>query len=246
VTDEVQSKAAHLLVVDDDPRIRSMLVRYLEGEGFRVSVAENGSQLRQFTLDEVDLILLDIGLPGEDGLSLAREIRTKGQTGIIIISGRGDDIDRVVGLEIGADDYITKPFNLREVLARVRSVLRRTQSAPAMQPAQAPDLTGITRFEGWTLDHNKRVLTGPDGQSVSLTTGEFDLLEVFVKNPGRALTRDFLMDQTRGRSWEVFDRAIDAQVTRLRRKIECNANDPMLIKSVRGIGYVFTGRPERR
>lgn len=241
---EDNSTAPHLLVVDDDPRIRSMLTRYFEAEGFRVSVAENGSQLRQHQLNKIDLILLDIGLPGEDGLTLAREIRATSQTAIIIVSGRADDVDRVVGLEIGADDYITKPFNLREVLARVRSVLRRTHASVAVRSAQPAEAAGITRFDGWTLDHNRRELATPSGEIIPLTTGEFDLLAVFVKNPGRALTRDFLMDQTRGRSWEVFDRAIDAQVMRLRRKIEADGRGPVLIKSVRGLGYFFTGRPE--
>lgn len=241
---ENDSTVPHILVVDDDPRIRSMLRRYLEGEGFRVSVAENGSQLRQQLPNKIDLILLDIGLPGEDGLTLARDIRTTSQTAIIIISGRSDDVDRVVGLEVGADDYIAKPFNLREVLARIRSVLRRTQAPVTVQPAQTLNAAGITRFDGWTLDYNRRELRAPTGKTIALTTGEFDLLAVFVKNPGRALTRDFLMDQTRGRAWEVFDRAIDAQVTRLRRKIDVDDSERMLIKSVRGVGYVFTGRPD--
>ncbi|NLS08241.1 response regulator [Rhizobium sp. P32RR-XVIII] len=241
---EDNSTAPHLLVVDDDPRIRSMLKRYFEGEGFRVSEAENGTQLRQQLRDKIDLILLDIGLPGEDGLTLAREIRASRQIAIIIVSGRADDVDRIVGLEIGADDYIAKPFNLREVLARVRSVLRRTQASVAVRPAQTLNAAGITRFDGWTLDHNRRELRTPAGKTITLTTGEFDLLAVFAKNPGRALTRDFLMDQTRGRSWEVFDRSIDAQVTRLRRKIEADDGDSALIKSIRGVGYLFTGRAE--
>jgi two-component system phosphate regulon response regulator OmpR len=237
--------AAHLLIVDDDPRIRAMLSRYFEGEGFRITLAENGAQLRQNVRDGIDLILLDIGLPGEDGLALAREIRAAGDTPIIIVSGRGDDVDRIVGLEVGADDYIPKPFNLREVLARVRSVLRRTRN---IQSASAGDRScpdDLVRFDGWVLDRGRRNLLSSSGEALALTSGEFDLLAVFVANAGRVLTRDFLMDQTRGRSWEVYDRAIDAQVTRLRRKIEPDPGRPTLIQSVRGLGYVFTAKPVR-
>jgi DNA-binding response OmpR family regulator len=242
---EENSTAAHLLIVDDDPRIRAMLSRYFEGEGFRITLAENGAQLRQYARDGIDLILLDIGLPGEDGLALAREIRAAGDTPIIIVSGRGDDVDRIVGLEVGADDYIPKPFNLREVLARVRSVLRRTRNvqSPSAGDRSCPD--DLVRFDGWVLDRGRRNLLSASGEALALTSGEFDLLSVFVANAGRVLTRDFLMDQTRGRSWEVYDRAIDAQVTRLRRKIEPDPARPTLIQSVRGLGYVFTAKPVR-
>lgn len=237
------SARAHLLVVDDDARIRSMLARYFEGEGFRVSLAENGSQMRQsMTASAVDLILLDLGLPDGNGLDLARELRAQSEVGIIIVTGRNDDVDRIVGLEVGADDYISKPFNLREVLARVKSVLRRLQPADRSQPSDpAPDERAL-RFDDWTLDRSRRQLTAPAGHEVSLTTGEFDLLGVFVEHAGRVLTRDYLMDQTRGRMWEAFDRTIDAQVSRLRRKIEDDAQNPKLLKSVRGVGYVFTAK----
>jgi DNA-binding response OmpR family regulator len=242
---EENSTAAHLLIVDDDPRIRAMLSRYFEGEGFRVTLAENGAQLRQYARDGIDLILLDIGLPGEDGLALAREIRAAGDTPIIIVSGRGDDVDRIVGLEVGADDYIPKPFNLREVLARVRSVLRRTRNVQSPGAGDRTGADGLVRFDGWVLDRGRRNLLSASGEALALTSGEFDLLSVFVANAGRVLTRDFLMDQTRGRSWEVYDRAIDAQVTRLRRKIEPDPARPTLIQSVRGLGYVFTAKPVR-
>jgi two-component system phosphate regulon response regulator OmpR len=236
-------RAAHLLVVDDDHRVRAMLVRYFQTNGFLVSMAENAGQTRQKLTSDIDLVLLDLGLPDEDGLTLARDIRALYQTAIIIVSGRTDDVDRIVGLEVGADDYISKPFNLREVLARVKSVLRRTQKATSqglIEPAGS-----CVEFDAWLLNEDRRELTSPDGASIQLTTGEFELLHVFVANAGRVLTRDFLMDQTRGRNWESFDRAIDAQVTRLRRKIGDDGANPTRIKSIRGVGYLFTPKVQR-
>lgn len=238
-----KATAAHILVVDDDPRIRSMLVRYFETSGYRVSIAQNAMQLRQKLSDAVDLVLLDLGLPDEDGLNLAREIRALPHTAVIIVSGRGDDVDRIVGLEVGADDYISKPFNLREVLARVKSVLRRTQTASPSQDASG--WSNCLKFDNWVVNLNSRELTSPQGLNVSVTTGEFDLLSVFIHNPGRVLSRDFLMDQTRGRGWETFDRAIDAQVTRLRRKLGDESANSTLIKSVRGVGYLFSPKVQR-
>lgn len=234
---------AHILVVDDDARIRSMLSRYFEGEGFQVSLAESGAQMRQrLEKAPVDLILLDLGLPDTDGLALARDIRARSEVGIIIMTGRSDDVDRIVGLEVGADDYVSKPFNLRELLARVRSVLRRLQPAVPTQEPKLPVAEEVICFDGWILDRNRRLLTSPDGREISLTTGEFDLLSILVGHAGRVLTRDYLMDRTRGRSWEVFDRSIDAQVSRLRRKIEGDAQNPRMLKSVRGVGYIFTAK----
>ena len=234
---------AHILVVDDDPRIRQMLSRYFESEGFRVSTAENGAAMRT-CLDraKVDLVLLDLVLPGEDGIQLAKEIRSRSNVGIIMLTGRSDMVDRVVGLEVGADDYIAKPFHLREVQARVRSVLRRLQPAGPSGPPPHEAKEQVIRFEGWQLDLGRRQLTAPCGADVPLTTGEFDLLAAFVQRPGRVLDRDTLMEVTRGRDWEAFDRSIDAQVSRLRRKIEQDPAAPTLIKSVRGVGYVFTGK----
>ena len=221
-----------------------MMARYFEGEGFRVFLAENGTQMRQhLAASSVDLVLLDLGLPDGDGLNLARELRVQSEIGIIIVTGRSDDIDRIVGLEVGADDYIVKPFNLREVLARVKSVLRRLQPAGSATGESLSDQE-IIHFDGWTFDLGRRQLTSPDGVDVALTTGEFDLLSVFIQHSGRVLTRDYLMDQTRGRSWEAFDRSIDAQVSRVRRKID-DPKNPKLLKSVRGAGYVFTAKVER-
>ena len=235
-----RDNAAHILVVDDDQRIRQMLSRYFDQEGYRVSVAADGSALRAQLTDFIDVILLDVVMPGEDGVrTLAREICAKSDVGIIMLTGRDDVGDRIVGLEVGADDYIPKPFHLREVLARVKSFLRRRRQMP-------PAATGeVIRFEGWCLDVARRQLISPKGEDVALTTGEFDLLAALARHPGRVLGREALMDLTRGRNWETFDRTIDAQAARLRKKIEADPKNPMLVKSVHNIGYVFTGKVDR-
>ncbi|HEU0223382.1 MAG TPA: response regulator [Paracoccaceae bacterium] len=236
---------AHILVVDDDRRICDMLVRYFTGEGYRVSVAADGAAMRAILEREpIDLVLLDLVLPGDDGLVLAHEIRARSDIGIIMLTGRGDMIDRVIGLELGADDYIAKPFHLREVHARVKSVLRRLQ--PAARPkAAAETAEQVVTFDGWLLNLDRRQLLAPDGKEVVLTTGEFDLLAAFVAHAGRVLDRDRLMDLTRGRQWEAFDRTIDAQVARLRRKLEADPKNPRLIKSVRGVGYMLAASVRR-
>ncbi|MBA1159163.1 MULTISPECIES: response regulator [Microvirga] len=242
------SDGPHILIVDDDSRIRQMLSRYLSDEGFRVSAADGGMAMREcLTQTPPHLVLLDLVLPGEDGLQLAREIRShpnSGMIGIIMLTGRSDMVDMVVGLEVGADDYIAKPFHLREVLARIKSVLRRLRPAtPAESPSDDRTVDSeVIEFDGWRLDLGRRELRARDGSEVLLTTGEFDLLVTFVKHPVRVLSRDQLMDLTRGRQWEAIDRSIDAQVARLRRKIEADPRNPALVKSVRGVGYVFTGR----
>jgi two-component system, OmpR family, response regulator len=240
------SGAVHLLIVDDDPRVRAMLVRYLAGEGFRLSEAGDGAAMRaSLARTEVDLVLLDLVLPGEDGLTLAREIRAANPgTGIVMITGRDDVIDRVAGLEVGADDYIAKPFHLREVLARVRSVLRRRQ--PQSSAGVTVEPTGdMLRFEGWRIEPGKRRVVGPDGAEVPLTTGEFDLLLVFASHAGRVLERDRLLDLVKGREWAAYERSIDQQVARLRRKIEADPANPTLIRSVRGVGYLFAAEVRR-
>jgi two-component system phosphate regulon response regulator OmpR len=233
--------AVHILVVDDDQRIREMLRRYFEQEGYRVSVAADGLAMRSQLTDSVDVILLDVVMPGEDGLTLARELRASSNVGIIMLTGRDDVLDRVVGLEVGADDYIAKPFHLREVLARVKSVLRR-RGPPTMPSGMADQ---VIRFEGWRLDVASRQLVSPTGEAVALTTGEFDLLATLARYPGRVFGREALMDLTRGRNWRAFDRTIDAQVARLRKKIEADPKNPMLVKSIRNVGYVFTGKVDR-
>ncbi len=221
-----------------------MLSRYFEEEGYRVTLAGDGQEMRD-CLDKqsIDIILLDLILPGEDGLTLARDLRARSDVPLIMLTGRDDVVDRVVGLEVGADDYIAKPFHLREVLARVRGVLRRRQP----QASATVDLASeVYSFEGLRLDIARRQLTSDDGNQILLTTGEFDMLCVLVKHAGRVLQRELLMDLTRGRNLEAFDRTIDAQIARLRRKIERDASQPALIKSVRGVGYVFSARATRQ
>lgn len=236
----------HVLIVDDDPRIRRMLEDYLQEQGLRVSVAQDGREM-WLCLDRgpVDVVLLDLVLPGEDGLSLATQLRAKGETRIIMLTGRGDVVDRVVGLEMGANDYVAKPFHLREVLARIRSVLRRAGPAQHAE-APVPSVESALEFDGWLVNLQRRVLTTPDGKPVQLTSGEYDLLLAFLENPNRVLARDRLMDLAKGRHWEAYDRSVDAQVARLRRKIEPDPKSPSLIKSVRGAGYIFVPKVNRR
>jgi two-component system OmpR family response regulator len=239
--------ASHILVVDDDQRVRDMLCLYLEQEGFSVTGAEDGDAMRRHLAENpVDLILLDLVMPGQDGLSLSREIRAESDIPIIILTGKGEPIDRVVGLEVGADDYITKPFHLREVLARVRSVLRRSAPSQAVEPqSDNGDDSERVQFAGWQLDLVKRELCNPDSSPIPLTTGEFNLLCALVKRPNRPLDRDQLMDLVKGQDWQPYDRSIDTQIGRLRKKLEADPKDPQLIKTVRGVGYVFTPKVER-
>ena len=234
--------AQHIAVLDDEPDITTLLSGYLQSQGFRVSAVHNGPSLMSLmTADPPALVLLDLGLPGEDGFSIARQLREHHRCGLVIVTGRGDSIDKVVGLEVGADDYVTKPFDLRELLARIKAVLRRI--APAEQAAAgaapAPVARDQLRFLGWTLDVAARRLNSPDGQDVALTSGEFDLLLAFARHAGRVLSRDFLLENTRGREAGPFDRTIDVQVGRLRKKLEPDAENPQIIKSVRGAGYIF-------
>jgi two-component system, OmpR family, response regulator len=232
----------HILVVDDDPRIRSMLRRYLEEEGFKVSDASDGVAMRRIFEDgTVDLVMLDVTMPGEDGISLARYIRQQSQTPIIMLTGKDDVIDRVAGLEAGADDYVAKPFHLREILARIRTVLRRTQAdkpAPQASPIAASEGEAL-HFQGWTMDLLRRELRKPEAAAAALTSAEFDLLRVFATHPNRVLNRDQLMELLKGREWEAYDRAIDTLIVRLRKKVEADPSQPTLIKTVRGAGYVF-------
>lgn len=225
----------HILVVDDDAQIRRMLRRSLEEEGYRVTESTDGSDVEAAIRSGVHLVTLDLNLGRADGLSVARQLRQMSNVPIIMITGKGDMIDRIVGLEIGADDYIAKPFHLREVLARIRSVLRRSSNAPAQA-------TTVVRFDGFVLDPARRALTGPDGD-IALTSGEFDLLAVFVGNAHVVLNRDRIMDLLKGHDWSPNDRSIDNQVARLRKLIEPDTRNPQLIKTVRGAGYCFT--PQR-
>ncbi|MFQ5973621.1 MAG: response regulator, partial [Alphaproteobacteria bacterium] len=241
------TRSSHIVVVDDDPRVRDLLCRYLSEEGFRVSAAENGDALRRHMAgSRVDLVILDLVMPGEDGLTLARELRATSGVPIIMVTGKGDVVDRVVGLEMGADDYIAKPFHLREVLARVRTVLRRTAERVDARSGERAEVGGddVVRFSGWRLDLIGRELRDPDDVAVPLTTSEFNLLRAFVQRPNRPLDRDQLMDLLHDRDWTPFDRSIDTLVGRLRKKIEKDQRKPEIIKTVRGVGYVFAARVE--
>ena len=232
---------SHILVVDDDERLLRLLARYLEKEGYVVSIAADAREARaRAAADRPHLIILDLGLPGEDGLVLIREIRSQSTTPIIILTGKTSTLDKVVGLEVGADDYVTKPFDERELLARVRSVLRRF-SARA-DPAAATDPGRVARFGGWVLDLAGHELTSPDGERVHLTSHEFLMLETFVAHPNRALGRDSLMELLSGRDWNPLDRSIDVLIAKLRKKIEKNPRDPELIKTIRSTGYKFVAK----
>jgi DNA-binding response OmpR family regulator len=227
----------HILIVDDQREICDLVEEYLSGEGYRVSTAQDGAGMRRVMAQSpVDLVILDLMLPGEDGLTLARSLRQESSVGIIILTGRGEIVDRIIGLEMGADDYLPKPFHLRELLARVKSVLRRS-STGAEKPAAS---RSKARFAGWNLDLSSRELFSPLGNEVRLTTGEFDLLAAFVNNANQVLTRDRLLDLARNREAGPFDRTIDVQVGRLRRKLEDDPQRPTMIKTVRGTGYIFT------
>jgi two-component system OmpR family response regulator len=233
------SDNGHILVVDDQKEICDVVQEYLSGEGYRVSAAHDGAGMRRVLGQaQVDLVILDLMLPGEDGLTLARALRNEQPgIGIIILTGRGETVDRIIGLEMGADDYLPKPFHLRELLARVKSVLRRVHTRTG---EAAPAGRSRARFSGWNLDLSSRELTSPGGDEVRLTTGEFDLLAAFVHNANQVLSRDRLLDLARNREAGPFDRTIDVQVGRLRRKLEDDPQNPALIKTVRGSGYIFT------
>jgi two-component system OmpR family response regulator len=234
----------HVVVVDDEPAIGELIRNYLTRHGFVVTTVADGEGLRQaMAAHRVDLVLLDLGLPGEDGLSLIRYIRGHSNVGVIIVTGSGEAVDRIVGLELGADDFIGKPFDLRELLARIRSVLRRTGTLTATDEP-APKAQTL-RFSGWKFDLSSRRLFAADGTEVPLTTGEFELLQVFTEHPNKVLTRDQLLQATRNRDAGPYDRAIDMQIARVRRKIEPQPERPVLIKSVRGAGYIFTPAVEK-
>jgi two-component system OmpR family response regulator len=233
------SALIHLAVLDDEVDITRLLAGYLQGHGFRVTQLHHGAALMDTMRDDPPaLVLLDLGLPGEDGFSIARQLREHWRCGLVIVTGRGDAVDKVVGLEVGADDYVTKPFDLRELLARIKAVLRRVAPPPAAAAATQPERS-LLRFAGWRLDRAARRLCNPSGQDVALTSGEFDLLCTFAQHPGRVLSRDFLLEATRGREAAPFDRTIDVQVGRLRKKLEPDAVEPQIIKSVRGAGYIM-------
>lgn len=227
----------HILVVDDDRDIRTLLAEYLDSNGLRTLTATNGSEMRR-VLEEsrVDLIVLDLTLPGEDGLTLCRNLRATSAVPVIMLTARGEPLDRILGLEMGADDYLAKPFEPRELFARIRSVLRRTQALP---PNMAQPEVAAMRFAGWTLDLTARHLVNKDGVVVALSGAEFRLLKVFLDHPNRVLNRDQLLELTQGRESDPFDRSVDIQISRLRQKLGDDARTPTIIKTVRNEGYVL-------
>ncbi len=234
-------RTPHILVVDDDREIRDLLARFLVKHGLRVSTAADGREMHTHLKDgAIDLIVLDIMMPGEDGLTLTRNLRAgKNRVPIILLTAMGEDTDRIIGLEMGADDYMPKPFNSRELLARIKAVLRRFEDGP-VAAGGVIDGAEAVHFLGWSFNIGARELTDPAGTPVTLSGGEFELLQAFITHPGRVLNRDQLLDLARGRDTQPFDRAIDVQVSRLRRKIEPDPKTPTLIKTVRGGGYMFT------
>ena len=227
-----------VLIVEDDAAVRDMLAEYLASHGYAVQQADDGTAMRsEIERNPPDVVLLDVRLPGEDGLTLARYLRERYDVGIIMVTAAGEVIDRVVGLEIGADDYVTKPFDPRELLARLKSVMRRMQAKPAAEAAtHAPKRVPIGRCQ---LDLGSHQLFDGEGQEVPITTMEYELLKTFVEHPNKVLTRDQILTLTRNREWEPFDRSIDIRIARLRRKIEVDPDKPQAIRTVRGAGYMF-------
>jgi two-component system OmpR family response regulator len=229
-----------LLVVDDDPELRKLLQDYLGSQGFDVVTVEDGTAMRRaLGAASFELVILDLMLPGEDGLALCRELRARSRIPILMLTARGDELDRIVGLEMGADDYLPKPFHPRKLLARIRSILRRVQELGAERDARA------LRFAGWTLDIGMRHLVAADGVAVPLSTGEFRLLQALAENANRVLSRDRLMDVLSGREAGPFDRSVDVMISRLRRRLNDDAREPQLIKTVRNEGYVLAATVER-
>jgi two-component system, OmpR family, response regulator len=232
----------NILVVEDDRETRTLIAKYLRTNACNVATAADGREMaRAMTDHRVDLLILDVMLPGEDGLSLCRKVRAESQVPIIMLTARGEDVDRIVGLEMGADDYMPKPFNPRELLARINAVLRRQQAA---RNASAIEGAAALSFQGWHIDLRLRELRNPEGARVAMTSAEFDLLRTFCERAGRVLSRDSLLDLTQGRNAGSFERSIDVLVSRIRRKIEPDPQEASLIKTVRSGGYVFTPRVE--
>jgi two-component system OmpR family response regulator len=241
----METAAPHILVVDDDREIRDLLGKFLEKQGFRCTVARDAREARKlWPLGRYHLVVLDLMMPGETGLDFARWLRSQSDVPVVILTAMGEETDRIVGLELGADDYVAKPFNPRELLARIRAVLRRATGDSSTGGPQEPPAKAIS-FSGWLLEPARRRLLNPQGAEVPLTGGEYELLVALVERPNRVLTRDMLMDLLRGRQAGPFDRAIDVAVSRLRRKLEDDGRNPQLIKTVRGGGYVLATTVDR-
>ncbi len=241
------AEQAIILVVDDDPDIRELLEDYLGDQGYKVVAVPSADAFRKALSEhEPDVVLLDVGLPGEDGLSLARHVREHHNVGIIMVSGAGETVDRIIGLEIGADDYIAKPFDPRELHARVKSVLRRYRQPigkAAAKPGEDSATSRQVRFGLGTLDLDRCQLLDDEGREIPVTAMEFELLKVFATRPNRPLSRDQLLNMTQNRDWDPFDRSIDIRIARLRRKIEPEPDKPVFLKTVRGMGYMFVPQP---
>ena len=230
-------KPDSILIVDDDPEIRRLLVDYLARNGFEAFAARDGREM-WLALDHhaIDLVVLDLMLPDTDGLTLCRDLRAKSSLPVLMLTARGEETDRIIGIEMGADDYLVKPFNPRELLARIKSILRRTRALP---PNLRPEPARYMRFSGWTLDTASRLLTAPDGVATPLSGGEYRLLRILLDHPNRVLNRDQLTELIHGREAEAYDRAIDVQISRLRQRLRDDSREPALIKTVRGEGYVL-------
>ena len=231
------SERAHILIVEDELTSRTMLSGYFESQGYVITEAETGAEMRRaFAAGKIDLIMLDIHLPDEDGLTLLKDVRRYSDVGIIMVTGKSDDVDRIVALEMEADDYVTKPFNPRELLARAKNVIRRVRAA-----RQNNKENRVVRFANWQLDLDQRLLIGEDNEPVHLTRGEFELLSAMTSHKGQVLTRDNLLDHLDHRQFDPSDRTVDVLIARLRKKIEEDPKCPSLIVTVHGVGYVFTG-----
>ncbi|NVJ91694.1 MAG: response regulator [Methylocystaceae bacterium] len=236
-------KQAHILVVDDDREIRDLVAKFLKQHNLRVTTAQDGREMKRALEDwAVDLVVLDVMMPGDDGLTLCRNLRATSSLPVIMLTAMGEETDRIIGLEMGADDYLAKPFNPRELLARIKAVLRRTN----VQESTTVDLDNVDcfRFNGWEFRPEQRELRTDEGVLVPLSRGEYELLDTFMRHPNRVLNRDQLLDMARGREALPFDRAIDVQVSRLRKKLKDDPKNPELIKTVRGGGYMFTAKVE--
>ncbi|MDR3370261.1 response regulator transcription factor [Rhodoferax sp.] len=237
-------KSDCILIVDDEPDIRRLLVDYLARNGFEAIAARDGREMWQMLeRHAVDLLVLDLMLPDTDGLTLCRDLRAKSGLPVIMLTARGEETDRIVGIEMGADDYLVKPFNPRELLARIKSILRRTRSLP---PNLQPEPVRCLAFAGWCLDTAERLLTAPDGVAIPLSGGEFRLLRILLEHPNRVVTRDQLIEMIHGREAEAYDRAIDVQISRLRQRLRDDSREPTLIKTVRGEGYVLAASVQAR
>jgi len=237
-------KQAHILVVDDDREIRDLVAKFLKHHGLRVSTAQDGREMKRALEDwSIDLVVLDVMMPGEDGLTLCRNLRASSQLPVIMLTAMGEETDRIIGLEMGADDYLAKPFNPRELLARIKAVLRRTGG---QEPPASIEGAEAFCFNGWEFRPEQRELLNDEGVLVSLSRGEFELLDTFVRHANRVLNRDQLLDMARGREAVPFDRAIDVQVSRLRKKLKDDPKQPALIKTVRGGGYMFSAKVESK